>query len=128
MRLFIAFSLTLFSLSSFAAYVHEAKIGPKAKYIILTVAYGGGCKEHSFSIDELICHSNYPAKCEARLIESIKDGPDDCNDMIREQVLIKLKDFNMDPSDFSNGSLKIIGGTPRGETRPTQVKINFPQL
>ena len=98
-------ALALASVTANAASITSAKIdGSK---IVLDVRYGGGCKEHQFSIAVRGCFESMPVKCQADLVHNVVDGPDFCEAIISQTVEIPFADAGIVGDYFDGGSLAI---------------------
>lgn len=108
-----------------AAEVVSAKLDASKKNILVDVRYGGGCKEHDFSLKLGACMESYPVQCSAELVETIEGGFDMCEALIHETVVFPLKKFGLTDSYFKGGSLTITGDINQ-TGKPSKATIRLP--
>lgn len=122
----IALLAFAFAFNASAAEVKAAKLDASKKNILVDVVYGGGCKKHEFTLEVGACLETYPVQCTAKLIEKTIGGPDLCEALISETVVLSLKKYRLDESYYTGGSLTILGD--RGFTgEPSQARIRLPK-
>lgn len=108
-----------------AAEVKSAKLDSSKKNILVDVVYGGGCKEHVFSLELGACLESYPVQCTAKLVEKTIGGPDFCEALISETVVISRKKYGLDGSYFEKAKITITGD--RGFTgEPSSATVRLP--
>jgi hypothetical protein len=106
---FIALVLAFTSFSAFSATVNSAKLDANKENIVVNVTYGGGCKNHTFTLKVGGCMETYPVRCSAELVEKIEGGFDMCEALINKDVVINLAKYRLDESYYARGSLTITG-------------------
>jgi hypothetical protein len=122
----IALLAFAFAFNATAAEVKSAKLDSSKKNILVDVVYGGGCKKHVFKLEVGACLESYPVQCTAALKHSTIGGPDLCEALISETVVINLKKAGLDDSYYAGGKLTITGD--RGFTgEPSQATIRLPK-
>lgn len=103
----------LISLASYAAEVVEAKLDESQENIEVTVRYGGGCKEHDFSLELTGCLEISPVQCEAKLVEKVIGGPDFCEAYITKVVVFNLSKMGLGDEYYRSATLTITGDGDR---------------
>ena len=92
MKNFLALAVLCTSLSSTAAIVNGARLDAAGKNVILTLTYGGGCRDHKFTLKKGdFCLESYPMQCGAEVIETVVNGPDICEAIITKEVKFSIK-------------------------------------
>ncbi len=114
-----------FVFNATAAEVKSAKLDSSKKNILVDVVYGGGCKEHVFTLELGPCLESYPVQCSAKLVEKTIGGLDFCEALISETVVISRKKYGLDDSYFKGAKLTITGD--RGFTgEPSSAVVRLP--
>ncbi len=109
-----------------AAEVKSAKLDSSKKNILVDVVYGGGCKKHVFALEVGACLESMPVQCTAKLVETTIGGPDFCEALISETVVLPLKKYGLNDSYYAGGKLTITGD--RGFTgEPSQATVRLPR-
>jgi hypothetical protein len=101
--------------NAFAVEVKSAKLDASKENILVDVAYGGGCEEHSFSLKVGACLESFPAQCRATLVDS--NSTDRCEAYIHETVVISLKESGLTDSYYKRASLTIAGDSGKATVR-----------
>jgi hypothetical protein len=121
----IALLAFAFAFNATAAEVKSAKLDSSKNNILVDVVYGGGCKKHVFTLELGACLETYPVQCSAKLVEKTVGGPDFCEALISETVVISRKKYGLDDSYFKGASIKITGD--RGFTgEPSEAVVRLP--
>ena len=114
-----------FVFNATAAEVKSAKLDSSKKNIMIDGVYGGGCKEHVFTLEVGACLESLPVQCTAKLVEKTVGGPDFCEALISETVVLPIKKYGLNDSYYAGGKLTITGD--RGFTgEPSQATIRLP--
>ena len=83
---------------AFSAKITQASYDSKKDELVLSVYYGGGCKEHTFTLDfSDVCLETMPAQCSAKLIQKV-DGIDPCEAIMSKELRFSLKNFSNRPA------------------------------
>lgn len=69
-----------------AVTILEARMGQDA--VQVDVVYGGGCKEHTFSLKKMVCTRTTPMTCSYELIDEVQDDP--CRALVHQTVELPL--------------------------------------
>ncbi len=105
---FLILAITLVSASAQAAKVVSGKFNEQKQAIELEVAYGGGCKEHKFSLDVGSCLESYPVQCvEVKLVDHTVG--DNCEAYIHRVIELPLNEQGLDDPYYNGAALKIHG-------------------
>lgn len=106
---FIAIALALTSFSAFSATVLSAKLDANKENILVDVSYGGGCKKHVFDLKLSGCLETFPVRCFGALTEKTIGGPDLCEAIVGQTVVLNLAKYRLDEAYYAKGSLTITG-------------------
>ena len=90
-----------------AAEVINARLNLATQAIDVDVRYGGGCKDHKFSLQFGACLESYPVRCEAKLVDSTKD--DFCEALISTTASFSLKEYGLTDSYYQGATITISG-------------------
>lgn len=121
----IALLAFAFAFNATAAEIKAAKLDASKKNILVDVVYGGGCKKHVFTLDVGGCLESMPVQCSAKLVHKTIGGPDLCEALISETVVLSLKKYGLDDSYYAGGKLTITGD--RGFTgEPSSATVRLP--
>ena len=114
-----------FVFNATAAEIKSAKLDSSKNNILVDVVYGGGCKKHVFTLEVGACLESLPVQCTAKLVEKTVGGPDFCEALISETVVISRKKAGLDDSYYAGAKLTITGD--RGFTgEPSQATVRLP--
>lgn len=120
MKLFFSFlSIALFSISVFAVEVQEARFNAETNSIEVDVVYGGGCKEHTFTLKPGICLESFPVQCQVTIIDQTKG--DFCEAFISQTVVFPLNKTPFKDEYFNGASLSISGPHQKDSTAVIQL-------
>jgi hypothetical protein len=90
-----------------AAEIKGGHLNDTKTAIILDVAYGGGCREHTFSLQVDSCLETSPAHCVAKLIED--PHGDACEAFFYRSIEIPLASAGLNQSYYSGANITIKG-------------------
>lgn len=69
--------------------------------LMITVSYGGGCKEHAFELAfEPACLESLPAQCQARVVHT-KGVDDGCEAYLTSEHLVSLEGLGSRPANLT---------------------------
>ncbi len=122
MKKLLLLALALSS-SIFAAEVLEAKLDASQENIEVTVKYGGGCKEHDFTLKFNECNETMPVQCVAEIVETVVDGPDHCRALITTVATFNLAKTGLIGDYHKNASIKILGDATAEERSSATVTL-----
>jgi hypothetical protein len=110
-NLIIIATCIFLSANILAARVEGLKLDPSEKYLLIDVAYRGGCETHDFALElESSCKtsssSEAPQECKAKLIEYSTDA---CGMTVLGIAVIPLNKYKLDSKKFSGTQLTILG-------------------
>lgn len=114
MKALLALCFALCTATAFAAEVRNASVDADAGTLSIDVVYGGGCKEHKFSLKLEGCMESMPVQCSAKLVDSVYD--DFCEALIHKTVVISLKKVGLVGDYYAQGSLRIKGDAETSAT------------
>jgi hypothetical protein len=106
--------------SARAAQIREGSYDAGKRAIVLTVYYGGGCKEHDFSLKTQGCRETMPVQCTVELLENAHG--DRCRAWIKKTLEFPLKAAGLDDPYYSDASLSI------GGDNDTRVHVKLPKI
>ena len=91
-----------------AASINGGYFDAERQTIELDVTYGGGCKQHQFTLEIGQCQETYPVSCPSvRLVDLTND--DLCEALITRKISLPLAKHGLDDKYYSGASLVIKG-------------------
>ncbi len=113
-RIVLSLASFIVASSSFAAEVKSARLSANGKNLEVDVFYGGGCKEHNFTLQVGGCLESFPVQCGVELVDNTHD--DFCEALVGKTVVFSLKKYGLTDSYYSGARLSINGDNETSAT------------
>jgi hypothetical protein len=105
--------VSLFSVSSQAVEILSAKLDASKTNLIVTVAHGGGCGDHSYELKMGVCLESMPVQCQATIKHMTNDF---CEAIISREAKFSLKKYKLTDKYYAGGKLTITGDSKSSAT------------
>ncbi len=106
---FLKFAALFIGVSStgLSASVKSVQFNPETGVIAVDVVYGGGCKEHKFTLKSNGCFESSPVQCTMDLVQTA-GGDDGCEALINKTVEFKAADFGLTDEYYKDATITIV--------------------